>query len=348
MRLPVTLRCAAALAAVMQFPSVLYADELMDQARAIFQPIPATPPELADNPSTPEKLALGKMLFFEPRLSQSHNISCASCHNLGLGGADMLETSLGHRSQHGGRNAPTVFNAAFNTAQFWDGRAKDLFDQAGGPIVNPIEMAITKEHVLEQLNSIPGYVKAFRAAFADQGDPISMENVQKSIALFEATLITPNAPFDKYLGGDATALSDDQKAGLQIFMDNGCAGCHDGINIGGGQYQPFGVVEKPGAEFLPPDDTGRFEVTKSVADEYVFKVPTLRNIALSPPYFHTGKSWDLKQAVSVMGTSQLGVEITDAEIDKVVAFLQSLNGELPQVAIPALPPSVATSSRPKP
>jgi cytochrome c peroxidase len=195
--------------------------ELLDQARLMFQPIPATPPALDRGPTAAQKVALGKMLFFEPRLSQSHNIACSSCHNLGLGGGDALETSLGHRSQHGGRNAPTVLNAPFNTAQFWDGRAKDLQEQAGGPLVNPIEMAMTPAHVLEQLGGIPGYVQAFHAAFPGTTEPVTLTNVAQSIAAFEATLITPNAPFDRYLRGDAMALSPEQQAGLRLFMEDG-------------------------------------------------------------------------------------------------------------------------------
>ena len=203
------------------------------------------------------------MLYFDPRLSASHAISCSSCHNVGLGGVDAQETSIGHRWQRGGRNAPTVFNAVFNTAQFWDGRAKDLEQQAGGPMVNPIEMASPTEHVIEQLAAIPGYVAAFRAAFPGESKPVTLANAQKAIAVFEATLITPNAPFDKYLQGDASALTATQKQGLQLFMDKGCAACHNGINVGGGMYAPFGVVENPGAELLPPNDKGRFTVTKS-------------------------------------------------------------------------------------
>src|SRR5450631_4565795 len=278
------------------------ADELMKAAQAQFKPIPATAPTLPGNPATPAKLVLGKMLYFDPRLSASHAISCNSCHNTGLGGADAQETSIGHRWQRGGRNAPTVFNAVFNTAQFWDGRAKDLEAQAGGPMLNPVEMASPTAHVAEQLAATPGYVTAFRAAFPGLGDPVTLENAQRAIAVFEATLITPNAPFDKYLKGDTAALNDTQKSGLKLFMDKGCAACHNGINVGGGRYAPFGVVEKPGASFLPSNDKGRFMVTKTASDEYVFKVPTLRNIALTTPYFHTGKSWDLRQAVAVMGT----------------------------------------------
>ncbi len=324
------------------------ADALMTAAQAQFKPIPATAPELPGNPATPAKLLLGKMLFFDPRLSASHAISCNSCHNIGLGGVDVQETSIGHRWQRGGRNAPTVFNAVFNTAQFWDGRAKDLEAQAGGPMVNPVEMASPSAHVVEQLAATPGYVSAFQSAFPGTTNPVTLDNTQRAIAIFEATLITPNAPFDKYLKGDAAGLSAIQKSGLKLFMDKGCAACHNGINVGGGRYAPFGVVEKPGAAFLPPDDKGRFMVTKTVSDEYVFKVPTLRNIALTAPYFHTGKAWDLRQAVAVMGSSQLGAQLTEDEITKVTAFLESLTGDIPTVVYPALPPGVATTPHPEP
>ena len=323
------------------------ADALMTSAQALFKPIPATAPPLPGNPSTPAKVELGKMLYFDPRLSASHAISCNSCHNVGLGGVDAQETSIGHHWQRGGRNAPTVLNAVFNTAQFWDGRAKDLEAQAGGPMVNPVEMASPTQHVAEQLAGIPVYATAFKAAFPGVPDPISLENTQRAIAVFEATLITPNAPFDKYLEGDAAALDQTQKAGLKLFIDKGCAGCHNGINVGGGRYAPFGVVEKPGAEFLPPADRGRFMVTKTPSDDYVFKVPTLRNITLTAPYFHTGKSWDLRQAVAVMGSSQLGVHLTDPEIDQITAFLGSLTGDQPRVIYPDLPPGVALTPRPE-
>ena len=249
---------------------------------------------------------------------------------------------------HARADAPTVLNAVFNTAQFWDGRAKDLEQQAGGPIVNPIEMGSPEAHVAEQLKGIPGYREYFAKAFPGEADPVTLANTQKAIAVFEATLITPNSPFDRFLGGKPDALSPKQRAGLALFMDKGCSSCHNGINVGGGMYAPFGVVEKPGAELLPPNDKGRFVVTKTPSDEYVFKVPTLRNIALTAPYFHTGKAWDLRQAVAVMGTSQLGTQLTDDEIDKITAFLDSLTGEQPKVAYPILPPSVATTPRPQP
>lgn len=324
------------------------ADELMTSAQAQFKPIPTTPPVLPGNQATPAKLELGRMLYFDPRLSASHAISCNSCHNIGMAGVDSEETSIGHKWQRGGRNAPTVFNAVFNTAQFWDGRAKDLEEQAGGPMVNPVEMASPKEHVAEQLAAIPGYVIAFGAAFPGDPQPVTLANAQKAIAVFEATLITPNAPFDKYLRGDASALNAKQKQGLQLFMNKGCGACHNGINVGGGMYAPFGVVEKPGADLLPPTDRGRFDVTKTATDEYVFRSPSLRNIVLTAPYFHTGRSWDLRQAVGVMGSSQLGQQLTADEIDKVTDFLESLTGEQPKIVYPILPPSTAATPRPRP
>ena len=323
-------------------------DDLLTRAQQLFKPIPTAPPELAGNLSTPAKVELGKMLYFDPRLSASHAISCNSCHNIGLGGADAEPTSIGHRWQHGGRNAPTVFNAVFNKAQFWDGRAKDLEQQAGGPIVNPIEMASPEPHVAEQLKGTPGYREAFDKAFPGEPSPITLGNVQKAIAVFEATLITPNAPFDRFLQGDQSALSAVQKEGLALFIDRGCASCHNGINVGGGMYAPFGVVEKPGADILPAADKGRFTVTKTASDEYVFKVPTLRNIALTAPYFHSGQAWDLRQAVAVMGASQLGIQLSSDDIDKITAFLDGLTGQPPKVTYPVLPPSVGATPQPQP
>ncbi len=336
------------LSAMAAVSSAFAADELMTAAQARFKPIPSAAPALPGNVATPAKLTLGKMLYFDPRLSASHSISCNSCHNVGLGGVDAQETSIGHRWQRGGRNAPTVLNAVFNTAQFWDGRAKDLEAQAGGPMVNPVEMASPTEHVAEQLAAIPGYVTAFHNAFPSETDPVTLANAQKAIAVFEATLITPNAPFDKFLRGDANALTAIQKTGLKLFMDRGCVACHSGINVGGGMYAPFGVVERPDASILPPNDKGRFMITRSAGDEYVFKVPTLRNIALTAPYFHSGKAWDLRQAVAVMGTSQLGAQLTPDEIGAITAFLESLTGEQPNITYPILPPSVSSTPRPEP
>jgi cytochrome c peroxidase len=342
------LRGLTLVAAVALTAPVLGADDLMTAAQALFKPIPAEIPALPGNAATPAKVELGKMLYFDPRLSASHAISCNSCHNVGLGGVDAQERSIGHHWQRGDRNAPTVLNAVFNTAQFWDGRAEDLEEQAGGPMLNPVEMASPQAHVGEQLAGIPGYVTAFAGAFPGEPNPMSLSNTQKAIAVFEATLITPDAPFDKYLRGDASALTAIQTEGLQLFMEKGCSACHKGVNLGGTMYATFGVVEKPGADLLPPADKGRFMVTKTATDEYVFKVPTLRNIALTAPYFHTGRSWDLQQAVAVMGTSQVGAQLTVDETAKIAAFLAALTGEQPKIVHPILPPGVASTPRPQP
>jgi cytochrome c peroxidase len=333
--------------AVEEPPMGAAADKLVEEARAAFKPIPLAVPRLEGNEATPEKLALGRMLYFDPRLSASHAISCASCHSIGLGGADNESTSIGHRWQRGGRNAPTVFNAQYNMAQFWDGRAKDLFEQAGGPMVNPVEMASPQLHIVEQIKSLPAYNGYFARAFPGGSDAVTLDNVQRAIAVFEATLITPNAPYDKYLRGDNNALDARQKAGLQLFMDKGCSTCHNGVNIGGGMYSKFGVQSSPGDKLLPPGDLGRFAITKNEADRYSFKVPTLRNIALTAPYFPTGQVWDLNEAIAIMGKVQLGADLTPDETAKIAAFLDSLTGDTPQVTIPALPPSNAMTTRPQ-
>ncbi len=316
---------------------------LRDDALALFEPIPESPDPAPD----PAAVELGKALFFEPRLSEGHNISCNTCHNLGTGGADLAPVSLGHRWQKGGRNSPTVLNATFNTAQFWDGRAADLTEQAGGPMVNPVEMGSTQEHVVEMLKGIPGYQPLFAAAFPNDPDPVKFANAEAAIAAFEQTLITPNAPFDRFLRGDDAAMTAEQQAGLRAFIDQGCAACHNGVNLGGNSYQPFGVVEKPDWAIMPPGDTGRFEVTRAEEDAYVFKVPTLRNIAITPPYFHSGSVWDLSVAVGVMGTAQLGSALDADQEASIVAFLDSLTGEMPEVVYPTLPPSTAETPRPQ-
>jgi len=321
------------------------ADELRDRALEIFKPLPSTIPSVKGNKITPEKIELGKALFFDPRLSASGVFSCNSCHNLATGGDDNLPTSIGHGWQKGPRNAPTVLNAVLNEAQFWDGRAEDLKAQAKGPIQAGVEMANTPANVVATLNSMPQYVQWFRAAFPGERTPVSFDNMAKAIEAFEATLMTP-APFDAFLNGDTDALSADQKKGLALFMDKGCAACHSGVNVGGHGYYPFGVVEKPGADILPLNDKGRFAVTATADDQYVFRASPLRNIAVTAPYFHSGEVWDLKQAVAVMGSSQLGEELKGQEVDLIAAFLISLTGKMPQVVYPVLPPE--TEKTPKP
>ena len=321
------------------------AEELREVALELFAPLPSTVPAVRDNRITPEKIELGKALFFDPRLSASGVFSCNSCHNVGTGGDDNLETSIGHGWQKGPRNSPTVFNAVFNEAQFWDGRAEDLKAQAKGPIQAGVEMANTPENVVLTLKSMPQYVAWFEGAFPGEADPVTFDNMARAIEAFEATLITP-APFDAYLNGDDQALTLDQKTGLSLFMEKGCVACHNGVNVGGHGYYPFGVIERPGADILPENDKGRFAVTQTADDEYVFRASPLRNIAVTAPYFHSGKVWDLEQAVGIMGSSQLGEELNDEEVRLITAFMHSLTGQVPEVTYPILPPETATTPRP--
>lgn len=320
-------------------------DELQDQARELFEPLPSTIPAVSNNRITPEKVELGKALFFDPRLSASGVFSCASCHNLATGGDDNMPTSIGHGWQRGPRNSPTVLNSVLNEAQFWDGRAADLMEQAQGPIQAGVEMANTPDNVVAMLHSMPQYVDWFKGAFPAEEDPVTFENMARAIETFEATLITP-APFDAYLNGDSEALSEDQKAGLQLFIDKGCVACHAGVNVGGQGYYPFGLIEKPGADILPPGDLGRYQVTATADDEYVFRAAPLRNVAVTAPYFHSGVVWDLKTAVQIMAQSQLGEDVTDAEAEQIVAFLESLTGDVPAVTLPILPAETADTPRP--
>jgi cytochrome c peroxidase len=351
MRIPTTVSLLLFLAS----GSSLAADPLREQAKGLFEPIPRTAPALPGNPATPETLALGKMLYFDPRLSENNDISCATCHNIGMGGVGGPASSKGHSGELAGRNVLTVLNAVFNKSQFWDGRAADLKEQVvlgvmanpaamlktrGGPIIgDPAASNLTKQHIVERLKSIPGYVEAFKKAFPAESDPIVYDNIGKAIAVFEATLITPDAPFDLWLTGDDNALTENQKAGLKIFIDKGCSNCHNGVNIGGGAFARFGAAQSPGSELLPSDDWGRFAVTKNVADKYAFKVASLRNLELTAPYFHTGQTMDPRKAVAIMGASQLGQKLSDGEIDKIVAFLKSLTGRQPEVVLPILPPN---------
>jgi len=337
-----------ALAAVLAFAATsAHADDsLLAKAKENFEAIPAVLPALKDNAVTREKVELGKKLFFDPRLSSSHLISCNTCHNLGMGGDDNLETSIGHGWAKGPRNAPTVLNAVFNIAQFWDGRAEDLKAQAKGPVQAGVEMNNTPAVVEETLKSMPEYVAEFTAAFPGEKDAVSFDNMAKAIEAFEATLITPASRFDQFLAGNAAVMTDVEQKGLGLFIDKGCASCHNGVNLGGNGYYPFGVVEKPGGEVLPSGDKGRFAVTQTASEEYVFRAGPLRNIALTAPYFHSGKVWDLRQAVAIMGESQLGEKLNDEEIDAITAFLYTLNGEQPKVEYPILPVSSPTTPMP--
>ena len=264
---------------------------------------------------------------------------------MGTGGADNIPTSVGHGWQHGPRNSPTVLNAVFNVAQFWDGRAADLAEQAKGPVQASVEMNATPELVEETLRSIPAYVEKFAAAFPGEKDPVNFDNMAEALEAFESTLVTPNSRMDQFLLGK-DSLDQKELAGLRLFIDKGCIACHSGVNFGGQNYYPFGLVKRPGADVLPEGDRGRFDVTKTASDEYVFRAAPLRNIALTAPYFHSGEVWSLEEAVALMGTSQLGTELNDEEVTAITAFLHTLTGDQPVVVYPTLPASTADTPRP--
>lgn len=291
----------------------------------------------------PEKVELGKMLFFEPRLSKSGYISCNSCHNLATGGVDALPTSVGHNWQQGPINSPTVLNANYMLAQFWDGRASDLQAQAAGPIENPKEMGYSHALATQTIASMPAYRAHFAKVYGDEN--VTIERLTDAISTFEKTLVTPNSPFDQYLLGKQDAISVDAKAGYQLFKSKGCVSCHNGPAVGGTMYMKMGLI-KPFHTNNPAE--GRIAVTGKEADKFVFKVPTLRNIELTYPYFHDGSVWTLEEAVNTMADIQLGQKLSDKENLEMVAFLVSLTGDQPQITLPILPPSNKNTPRPVP
>ena len=286
---------------------------------------------------------LGKKLFFDPRLSKSGFISCNSCHNLSMGGSDNLQTSIGDKWQQGPINSPTVLNSSLNLAQFWAGRAADLKEQAGGPIANPGEMAFSHTLAVDLLGSIPAYQREFKQVFGK--DKVDIDQVTLAIAEFEKTLVTPNARFDQWLLGKQDALSKDELDGYKLFKESGCVGCHNGEAVGGNSFQKMGLVEPyKGNEKAE----GRSAVTGKDADRFNYKVPTLRNVELTYPYFHDGAANTLTEAVDVMGRIQLGKKFTQDENAKIVAFLKTLTGDQPSFQLPILPPSADNTPRPTP
>jgi len=304
------------------------------------EPVSPIKPAVVKDPALVE---LGKKLFFDPRLSRSGFISCNSCHNLSMGGTDNLKTSIGDHWKQGPINAPTVLNSSLNVAQFWDGRAKDLKEQAGGPIANPGEMAFTHALAVDVLQSIPGYVGEFKQTFGV--DHVDIGKVTQAIAAFEETLVTPNSRFDKWLKGDKKALTAQEAAGYRLFKDSGCVACHNGAAFGGNTFQKMGVVEPYQTK---SNAVGRAAVTGKDADRFNFKVPTLRNVELTYPYFHDGEAATLEDAVDTMGRLQLGKQFSADENAKIVAFLKTLTGDQPKFALPILPPSTNATPRPKP
>jgi cytochrome c peroxidase len=300
-------------------PALVQADTFDHKSlRAFFSPLPDTAPS-SSNPSNADKVALGKKLYLDKRFSAAGDLSCNSCHNLATFGVDNEPTSPGHKGQRGGRNSPTVYNAALHTAQFWDGRAADVEAQALGPVLNPIEMAVASEaNVVKTMNSDAAYVAAFKKAFPEEKDPVTFKNFGRAIGAFERTLLTPSR-FDEYLKGKDNALTSAELAGLTTFRDVGCVACHNGATLGGQMYQKLGLV-KP----YTGKDMGRFDLTKNEADKYFFKVPSLRNIEKTAPYLHDGSIKTLPEMVKFMGEYQLGRQLSQEQIDSIVTFLKAL------------------------
>jgi len=310
-------------------PAARQAAVQVDRAQlAQFAPLPDRM-NSPDNPVTAEKVALGRRLYFERRLSAGGNQSCNDCHNLANFGADTGRVSVGSRGQLGGRNSPTVYHAAGHLAQFWDGRAPSVEEQAKGPILNPVEMGMpSAAAVVRALRADPTYVTAFRAAFPDARDPLTYDNVGRAIGAFERGLVTPSR-WDRFLEGDDAALTDAEKEGFNTFVRLGCASCHNGTYVGGGQYQRAGLV----VPWPDSSDVGRMGVTHTASDRMVFKVPSLRNIAQTAPYFHDGLTRSLDTAVAMMAHHQLDHQLTAEEARQITTWLRALSGTLPAAYI---------------
>ncbi len=325
--------------------AIMLLSTLSLQAQAItWEALPDVAPAPANNPTTSAKVVLGKMLFMDPRFSSTGTISCNSCHNIMEGGDDSRDVSMGVHGKTGGRNAPTVWNSAFHSVQFWDGRAPLLEDQAKGPVANPIEMGMKNvEAAMSRVKQIPGYKDVFNKAFGSNG--MTVENAAKAVAAFERTLITPNSPYDQYVKGDKDALSKRQVSGMKAFDELGCTSCHSGPafngpkqEIGQGFYAKFPTFNNDYiAKYKLDKDLGRAEATGKKEDNNFFRVPTLRNITDTAPYFHNGSVNNLSEAVRIMGKSQLNKNLNEKQVDDIVAFLGSLTGEYPKISMPRLP-----------
>lgn len=301
---------------------------VFDQASKVFAVLPEAAPNEA-NPLNDAKVELGKKLYLDKRLSKDETQSCNTCHNLETYGVDNKPTSEGNNGGLGTRNSPTSFNAALHVAQFWDGRNKDVEEQAGGPILNPVEMEMPDEQsVVDRVKADSEYVKLFAEAFPGEEDPVTFKNITYAIAAFERTLLTP-APFDAYLAGDKDALTDEQIAGLKEFMDVGCTQCHAGALLGGNMFMKFGIYQ-PYWELTGsnPIDSGKYVVTHNEGDLFVFKTPSLRNVEMTYPYFHDGSVKDLGKAVKIMAKTELNKDLSDEQTELIVSFLSSLTGKL--------------------
>jgi len=319
------------------------ADAVDPAALTAFAPLPADVPS-AQGTISDEQVALGRMLYYEPRLSKSQKISCNTCHDLAKYGVDGEPTSDGHKGQKGDRNSPTVYNAAAHFVQFWDGRAPDVEAQAKGPVLNPVEMAMASESTaVAVLASMPEYVERFKKAFPDDPTPISYDNMAKAIGAFERRLMTPSR-WDALLKGDDAALTPAERMGLKTFLEAGCQSCHNGALLGGTSYQRIGMVQP----FPRNADPGRAKVTGDPSDTAMFKVPSLRNVEKTGPYFHDGQTTSLEQAVKDMGFYQLGKPLTGEQVGHIVEFMKVLTGKIDAEYIkpPVLPPSTAKTPKP--
>lgn len=335
-----------------QIYAVLVTSLFITQANALeWQALPDVAPAPADNPTTEAKVELGKMLFMDPRFSSTGTVACNSCHNVMEGGDDSRTTSMGVHGKTGGRNAPTVWNSAFHSVQFWDGRAPLLEDQAKGPVANPVEMGMKDvETAMERVRKIPGYKAYFDRAFGENS--MTVENAAKAVAAFERTLITPNSAYDKYVKGNKQAMTEQQIRGMDTFASSGCTSCHSGAAFNGPQMKlgegfftkfPTFTDSEYVAQYKLADDKGRQEVTGNVADANMFRTQTLRNITDTAPYFHNGSVNDLAEAVRVMAKAQLNKDLSDTEVADIVVFLGALTGEYPEIIMPRLPATAGMS-----
>ena len=339
---------ALAAGAFLLFPSLAFSDDadqaLIAKANALFKPLPASS-ALENTELTPLRVALGKALFFETRVSSDGRLGCATCHNPVYHGADSLALTMGINGKLLARNAPTIFNTSLLIAQHYGGNRATVEEQAYKALLSPVAYGNTSNEQVETKLTQLGYQPLFKAAYPADAKPVSVDNWGKAIGAYERTLLTP-APFDKFLKGDAQAISRPAKLGLEKFINTGCVGCHNGVTVGGQSYQKFGITQDywlvTGS--TPKDafkgyDKGRFHDTKDEADAFIFKVPQLRNVAVTPPYFHDGSVATLPQAVRVMAQLQLGKQLSDEDVSHIVSFLESLTGDIPAdfANVPRLP-----------
>jgi len=317
----------------------------MGSTNVNWQPLPEMPPIPADNPVTEPKVLLGKTLWFDKRLSKDGSLSCNSCHNVMAGGDDNRPNSVGLGDKHTDRSSPTIWNVGYQSVQFWDGRAKTLEEQAKEPFISPAQMAMSSwDALLERLNKMPTYVEMFKASFPNEENPVTPDNIAKALATYQRVLNTPNSAYDRYVKGDMMALTEQQVRGMKTFAESGCTTCHNGANFSGQQKEGGFFMKFPlfsGSDYDKKykllDDYGRYDVTKNEQDKHVWRVPTLRNIALTAPYLHNGTAITLFEAIKVMAKTQSNIELTNDQITDIAMFLDSLTGEFPVQTMPRMP-----------